>query len=92
MLSPAPARPDPRRVAKKWSGPSQKVVRISAVTPESCRTQRSLIPNPAVSESTSHAIREEAQSDSVTKAEVEEIKETISREGEAIESLSLIHI
>ena len=44
VLSPAPARPDPRRVAKKWSGHSQKAVRISTVTPESRRTQRSLIP------------------------------------------------
>ena len=59
------------------------------MTPESRRTQRSLIPNPAVSESTSHARREETQSDSVTRADVGEIKETLSRQGEAIESVAM---
>jgi len=87
--SPAPARPDPRRVAKKWSGLSQKAVRISTVTPESRRTQRSLIHNQAVSETTSHARREEAQGDSVTKAEVGELKDTLSRQGEAIHNMAM---
>ena len=89
VRSPAPARPDPRRVARQWSGPSQKAVRISTVTPESRRNQRPLIPNPAVSESTSHVVREEAQGDNVTKAEVGEIKDTLSRQGEAIQSVAM---
>ena len=89
LPSPVLARPDPRRVAKKWSGPGQKAVRISTVTPESRRNQRPLIPNPAVSETTSHVVREEVEGDNVTKAEVGEIKDTLSRQGEAIQSVAM---